>query len=167
MASYASLDEAFGGSYGKKGKTMKDENKVYNSPTRRTESALNEHADAITSLTRSLPIASNDEDQTNNYAPARISGTRSGTNQIEPFSVRDYKSPTIPGTPGFAYAPPEPSSDARGDWDTRLDRLVRKMERTTATAGETSTHDLLLYIFTGVFMLFVLDTFVQIGKRSK
>jgi len=103
----------------------------------------------------------------NNYSPARVSGTRSGTNQIEPFSVRDYKTPTIPGTRGFAYAPPEPSSDTRGDWDARLDRLVRKMERTTATNGETSTHDLLLYIFTGVFMLFVLDTFVQIGKRSK
>jgi hypothetical protein len=168
MASYASLDEAFGGSYGKKGK-ITDENKVYNSPTRRTESALAEHADAIKSLTRSLPIASNDEDASNNYAPARISGTRSGTNQIEPFSVRDYKTPTIPGTHGFAYSPPEPSSDARGDWDVRLDRLVRKMERNSAAAssGETSTHDLLLYIFTGVFMLFVLDTFVQIGKRSK
>ena len=166
MASYASLDEAFGGSYGKKGR-IADKNKVYNDPTRRTEAALEEHSDAIESLTRSLPIASNDEDATNNYSPARISGTRSGTNQIEPFSVRDYKTPTIPGTPGFAYAPPEPSSDPRGQWDSRLDRLVRKMERSTASSGETSTHDLLLYIFTGVFMLFVLDTFVQIGKRSK
>jgi hypothetical protein len=165
MASYASLDEAFGGSYGTKGK-IKDENKVYNSPTRRTEAALEANADAIKSLTRTLPITENDEDATNNYAPARISGTRSGSNQIEPFSVRDYKSPTVPGTHGFAYAPPQPSSDARGDWDVRLDRLVRKMERSSA-GGETSTHDLLLYIFTGVFMLFVLDTFVQIGKRSK
>jgi len=168
MASYASLDEAFGGSYGKKGKNIKDENRVYNSPTRRTESALEEHSDAIKTLTSTLPIASSDDDMINNYSPARISGGRSGNNQIEPFSVRDYKTPTIPGTPGFAYAPPEPSSDPRGDWDARLDRLVRKMERSTAAGGgETSTHDLLLYIFTGVFMLFVLDTFVHIGKRSK
>ena len=165
MASYASLDEAFGGSYGTKG-NIKDANKVYNSPTRRTEAALEANADAIKTLTRTLPITENDEDATNNYAPARISGTRSGSNQIEPFSVRDYKTPTVPGTHGFAYAPPQPSSDARGDWDVRLDRLVRKMERSSA-GGETSTHDLLLYIFTGVFMLFVLDTFVHIGKRSK
>ena len=165
MASYASLDEAFGGSYGKKGKIT---TKVYNSPTRRTESALDDHADAIKTLTSTLPIASSDDEMSNNYSPVRMSGkARSGTNQIEPFSVRDYKSPTIPGTPGFAYAPPEPSSDPRGQWDARLDRLVRKMERSTAAGGETSTHDLLLYIFTGVFMLFVLDTFVQIGKRSK
>jgi len=40
------------------------------------------------------------------------------------------------------------------------------MER-DSSGSETSTHDLLLYIFTGVFMLFVLDTFVHIGKRSK
>jgi hypothetical protein len=167
MTSYASLDEAFGGSYGtKKGTNIKDANKVYNSATRRTESALEEHADAIKSLTSSLPIAGNDEDAVNNYAPARINGTRSGTNQIEPFSVRDYKPPAIPGSHGFAYSPIEPTSDTRGDWDARLDRLVRKMERSTS-GGETSTHDLLLYIFTGVFMLFVLDTFVQIGKRSK
>jgi hypothetical protein len=165
MASYASLDEAFGGSYGQKGKIT---TKVYNSPTRRTESALDEHADAIKTLTSTLPIASSDDEMSNNYSPVRMSGkAHSGTNQIEPFSVRDYKTPAIPGTHGFAYAPPEPSSDPRGQWDARLDRLVRKMERSTANSGETSTHDLLLYIFTGVFMLFVLDTFVQIGKRSK
>jgi hypothetical protein len=167
MASYASLDEAFGGSYGQKGK-IKDANKVYNSPTRRTESALEEHSDAIKTLTRTLPIASSDDEMVNNYSPVRMSGkAHSGSNQIEPFSVRDYKSPPIPPSFGFAYAPPEPTSDARGEWDARLDRLVRKMERSTAAGGETSTHDLLLYIFTGVFMLFVLDTFVQIGKLSK
>ena len=165
MASYASLVEAFGGSDGQKGKIT---TKVYKSPTRRTESALDEHADAIKTLTSTLPIASSDDEMSNNYSPVRMSGkAHSGTNQIEPFSVRDYKTPAIPGTHGFAYAPPEPSSDPRGQWDARLDRLVRKMERSTANSGETSTHDLLLYIFTGVFMLFVLDTFVQIGKRSK
>ena len=169
MASYASLDEAFGGSYGKKGR-MKQEDKIYNSPTRRTESALEEHSKVIGELTKSLPISSNDSDDTDNYAPAMIGGGgghgRSGANQIEPFSVRDYKTPTIPGTSGFAYAPPQPSSDRRDGYDTRIEKLIRRMER-EGSGGETSTHDLLLYIFTGVFMLFVLDTFVQIGKRSK
>jgi len=165
MASYASLDEAFGGSYGKKGE-IKNENKVYNSPTRRTENALAEHAVAIGSLTKSLPISSSDTDDTDNYAPAMIgSGGRSSKNQIEPFSVRDYKGPQIPGTPGFAYAPPEPTSDRRDGYDTRVEKLLRRMER-DSSGSETSTHDLLLYIFTGVFMLFVLDTFVHIGKRS-
>jgi hypothetical protein len=165
MASYASLDEAFGGSYGKKGR-IKDQNKVYNDPTRRTESALGEHAETIKSLTSSLPIASSDDEITNNYGPARITGSRSGNNQIEPFSVRDYKPPAIPGTQGFAYSPVEPTSDSRGQWDTRIDRLIRKIEQGSTSGGEASTHDLLLYIFTGVFMLFVLDTFVHIGKRS-
>jgi hypothetical protein len=163
MAGYATLDEAFGGAYGKKGK-IKDENKVYNSPTRRTETALQEHSAVIRELTSSLPIANGDQDSSDNYAPAMVSGGRSGNNQIEPFSVKDYRTPDIPGTPGYAYAPPEPSSDRRGGWDTRMEKLVRKME--ASSSGEASTHDLLLYIFTGVFMLFVLDTFVQIGKRS-
>ena len=52
MASYASLDEAFGGSYGKKGQ-IKQEDKIYNSPTRRTESALQEHSKVIGELTKS------------------------------------------------------------------------------------------------------------------
>jgi hypothetical protein len=165
MAAYASLDEAFGGSYGKKG-TIKEEDKTYNSATRRTESALEQHSKVIGELTKTLPIASRDSDETDNYAPAMISGSRSGTNQIEPFSVRDYKLPTIPGTAGFAYSPPEPTSDRRNGYDTRVEKLLRRMEHDGA-GGETSTHDLLLYIFTGVFMLFVLDTFVHIGKRSK
>ena len=164
MASYASLDEAFGGSYGKKGQ-IKQGDKIYNSPTRRTESALQEHSKVIGELTKSLPIASRESDETDNYAPAMIGGGRSGTNQIEPFSVRDYKGPHIPGTPGFAYAPPEPTSDRRDGYDTRVEKLLRRMER-DSSGSETSTHDLLLYIFTGVFMLFVLDTFVHIGKRS-
>jgi len=166
MASYASLDEAFGGSYGKKGR-MKDEDKIYNSPTRRTENALQEHSKTIGELTKTLPISSRDSDETDNYAPAMNGGggSRSGTNQIEPFSVRDYKGPLIPGTPGFAYAPPQSESESRGGYDTRVEKLIRRMER-EGSGGETSTHDLLLYIFTGVFMLFVLDTFVHIGKRS-
>jgi hypothetical protein len=129
MASYASLDEAFGGSYGKKGQ-IKQEDKIYNSATRRTESALQEHSKVIGELTQTLPIASRDSDDTDNYAPAMIGGGgRSGKNQIEPFSVRDYKGPLIPGTPGFAYAPPEPSSDRRDGYDTRVEKLIRRMER--------------------------------------
>ena len=163
--SYASLDEAFGGSYGKKG-SIKQENKVYNSPTRRTESALQEHSKVIGELTKSLPIASRDSDETDNYAPAMNTGGRSSRNQIEPFTVRDYKMPPIPGSHGFAYIPPEIDSPPRDGYDTRVDKLLRRLER-ESSGSETSTHDLLLYIFTGVFMLFVLDTFVQIGKRSK
>ncbi|NBR60685.1 hypothetical protein EB118_02755 [bacterium] len=165
----ASLEEVFGGMYGK-GKLPKKETevhssqKVYNSPTRRTEAALQEHSKLINELERSLPIANSDEEMVNNYSPAKLSGqARSNANQIEPFTVKDYTPPPIPGTYNFAYESPIPAIDKSLGWDRRIDKIMKKLEYTP----ETSTHDLILYVFTGVFFLFVLDTFVNIGRRSK
>jgi hypothetical protein len=157
----ASLEEVFGGMYGK-GKLPKKETevhssqKVYNTPTRRTEAALQEHANVIQELERSLPIANSDEEMLNNYSPARLAGApKSNQNQIEPF--------TVPTQPQYAYESPIPAINESRGWGRKLDRIVKKLEETP----ETSTHDLILYIFTGVFFLFVLDTFVSLGKRSK
>ena len=165
----ASLEEVYGGMYGK-GKLPKKEidvhssQKVYNTPTRRTEAALQEHSKVIEELERSLPIANSDEEMVNNYAPSETVGpARSNNNQIEPFTVKNYTPPPIPATHNYAYESPIPNMDATRGWDRRLEKLVKKMEYTP----EASTHDLVLYIFTGVFFLFVLDTFVSIGKRSK
>ena len=165
----ASLEEVFGGMYGK-GKLPKKEvdvhssQKVYNTPSRRTEAALEEHAGVIRELERSLPIANSDEEMVNNYAPAKLSGpAKSNNNQIEPFTVKGYTPPPIPATHNYAYESPIPQMDSLRGWDRKLEKIVRKLDYTP----ETSTHDLILYIFTGVFFLFVLDTFVAIGKRSR
>jgi hypothetical protein len=164
MAGYAPLEEAFkGGAFGPKSHAGE---KVYSSPTRRTEASLQEHAKLITDLTKSLPIASSDADVANNYAPARISGGRGNGNQMEPFSVQDYRSPEIPGTGGYAYESPVPGSNALVGWDRKLDRLLRQIDQRQAPR-ETPTGDILLFVFTGVFFIFVLDTFVTLGRRSK
>lgn len=160
----ASLEEVFGGMYGKGRPAKKENGQVYNSPTRRTEAALQEHSGVIRDLERSLPIANSDEEIVNNYAPAKISGPpKSNNNQIEPFTVKEYTPPPIPATHNYAYESPIPQMDSFRGWDRKIDKLVKKLEYTP----ETSTHDLVLYIFTGVFFLFVLDTFVTLGKRSK
>lgn len=171
MAQYASLEEAFGGKWGApRAKSsvprevdVHSSQKVYNTPSRRTEAAITQHADLIKNTSKSLPLGDND----NNYAPARLSGpAHSGKNQIEPFSVNDYQPPAIPGTGDWSYASTPPAFGQQLHFDAKMDKMMRMLEG--GAGGETpSTHDLLLYIFTGVFALFVLDSFVTLGKRSR
>lgn len=158
----ADLHEAFGGTYGKKAGAKKEKEMIFHNTDRRTQSAMETHDKTIRDVTRSLPIASSpDADMDDNYVPDRHKKT---ANQIEPFSVQKYTPPEIPSTPDYAYQPVSLPGPPRGDWDKRIDKLIRRMDR--EQTGETSTHDLVLYIFTGVFFLFVLDTFVTLGKRS-
>lgn len=173
MAQYASLDEAFGGTWGTSKKRpaapvqdVHSTQKVYNTPTRRTEASLSTHADLVKDTLKSLPIgeSSNLED---NYAPARLSGSpHSSKNQIEPFSVNDYKPPAIPGTADWSYASTPPQDGQSLHWNAKLDKMMNLLQ--SRSGVETpSTHDLLLYIFTGVFALFVLDSFVSLGRVAR
>ena len=172
MAQYASLEEAFGGKWGsskQKPPTVPREidvhssQKTYNSPTRRTEAALDDHAKLIKETMKTLPFGDNSD----NYAPARLSGpAHTSKNQIEPFSVNDYTPPAIPGTQDWSYASTPPAFNQQLHFEEKLNKIMRMLEG--GSSGETpSTHDLLLYIFTGVFALFVLDTFVTLGKSSR
>jgi hypothetical protein len=140
-----------------------EQEKIFSSTTRRTEAAIQNNRKIVDDLSRSLPIAASpDTDLENNYTPSRHTKE---SNQIEPFSVSKYTPPAIPATPDYAYQPASLPGPPRGEWDSRIDKLIRRMDR--EQTGETSTHDLVLYIFTGVFFLFVLDTFVTLGKRSR
>jgi hypothetical protein len=155
----ASLEEAFGGTYGRKGGPKQE--KIFHDSTRRNTAAQETHEKTIRELSKSLPIASaGKDDLDDNYTPSKHT-----TNQREPFSVQNYTPPEIPATPGYAYEPASLPGPPRGEWDRRVEKLIRRMDM--QQTGETSTHDLVLYIFTGVFFLFVLDTFVTLGKRSR
>ena len=158
----ADLGEAFKGEYGKKAGSKKEKEMIFHNTDRRTEAAMETHDKTIRDVSRSLPIASSaDADLDDNYTPDRLSKS---SNQIEPFSVKKYTPPAIPSTPDYAYQPVSLPGPPRGEWEKRIDKLIRRIDR--EQTGETSTHDLVLYIFTGVFFLFVLDTFVTLGKRS-
>ena len=166
MAGYASLEDAFkGGPWAAK----KQAEKVFSSPTRRSEETLKEHAKLINDITKSLPIASADTDMSENYGPARIVGTSSGTNQREPFGVQDYRSPEIPAGGGYAYESPVPYDNSQRGWERKLDTIIKHMhvQQEKHQSRETPTADLLLFVFTGVFFIFVLDTFVTLGRKSK
>jgi hypothetical protein len=61
----------------------------------------------------------------------------------------------------------EPSKNNNAELDEKLNKILRLVEeRGPAKYEPASTHDLLLYVVTGVFFLFTLDSFVLLGKNS-
>jgi hypothetical protein len=135
------------------------EGRVYQTPAHRSNAAIQRNKKTIDDLSKSLPIVENDEEAESNYAPAKISHTR------EHFSQKkeSYANPYDIGA-NFSYAPPEFQEAA---YDVKLDRIMRMIEQNKTGYETPSSQDMLLYIFTGVFFLFSLDSFVHLGKRMK
>ena len=165
----ASLDEVYGGKYGSSSSSARP--KIYNSPNRRTEGALESNSKLVEDLARSLPISKDgNSDDRDNYAPVKFDAAPQSKNQREPFytppvAVQNYTPPPMPSSHN-EYAYPAIHSGQNVEWERRVDKILRRMQSVPSSGGETSTHDLVLYIFTGVFFLFVLDTFVHLGKRG-
>ena len=164
----ASLDEVYGGKYGSSSSARP---KIYNSPNRRTEGALESNSKLVEDLAKSLPISKDgNSDDRDNYAPVKFDAAPQSKNQREPFytppvAVQNYTPPPMPSSHDYAY--PAIHSGQNVEWERRVDKILRRMQSSVpSSGGETSTHDLVLYIFTGVFFLFVLDTFVHLGKRG-
>jgi hypothetical protein len=180
MASYATLDEAFGVSsfaHKKRATTAKPEEKldkdaaglVFNSPQRRTMAAMEQNKELIGNLEKTLPIATSDEERHTNFTPMRVSGYTNTQkyNQIEPFYSPMSTTPPMPKTQSFAYAPPSYEGFYDKSIERKLDKLLSRVPGNTAGYETPATHDMLLYIFTGVFALFVLDNFVTLGKKLR
>jgi hypothetical protein len=72
--------------------------------------------------------------------------------------------PSDTGT--IAYAPPG-FGGSEVVYDQKLDRIMRMIEQNRVGYETPSSQDMMLYIFTGVFFLFTLDTFVNLGRRMK
>jgi len=104
------------------------------------------HGKAIDDLSRTLPIVQSDEEARKNYRPEK-------TRVQEHF-----------GAPEFPYAPPSFTGGANDD---KLNRILHMIEQNRTGYEPASTHDMLLYVFTGVFFLFAMDSFVSLGKRMR
>lgn len=48
---------------------------------------------------------------------------------------------------------------------SKLNYAIQMLERKSLGSEPTGTHDVILYSFTGIFMLFVLDNFVRLGHK--
>lgn len=159
----ASIDEVWGKDFGKQ--TPKPlsskanvpekrdpvkEGRVAASPQERSVEAVQRHRKTIDDLSKSLPIAETDEDVNKNYHGAKFAPMASSAEPIrENFG------------PQYAYSPPGFQNDHR------LMQLINRMEDSRSGVDTNSTQDMMLYIFTGIFFLFTLDTFVNLGKRMK
>ena len=165
----ASIEEVWGSSFSKRPQPINSkanvpekrdaqaEGRVYNSPQERSAASIQTHRKTIDDLSNSLPIVKSDNER--NYPPPM------STNHGASLAPMVSAMPTIgPIQEAFtpAYAPPGFQSEAK------LQQLIRKLDEDRSYGGETNaTHDMMLYIFTGIFFLFTLDSFVNMGRRMR
>lgn len=126
------------------------EGRVFNTPAERTDATILKHRKTIDDLSQSLPIVKTDEEAAKNYHGAKFVPMTTDTR--EHF-----------GSPVYAYAPPGFKDDS-----SKINSLLQRLEENRSTGVETnSTQDMMLYIFTGIFFLFTLDTFVNLGRKIR
>jgi len=174
----ASLEEVWGSAFPKKHHNMSSkhyqkeeprdaekEGRVFPTPIHRTNAALQRHRKTIDDLSKSLPIVGSDEEAESNYGPAKIGHTEEHMTNYSSTKA-GYLKPFTPSDSGtnFAYAPTSFQNAAN---DIKLDQIMKMIEQNKLGYETPSSQDMMLYIFTGVFFLFTLDTFVSLGKRMR
>jgi hypothetical protein len=175
----ASLEEVWGSSFPKKHHNIgsskhhvkeeprdaEREGRIFPTPVHRTAAALQRHKKTIDDLSTSLPIVGSDEEAEANYGPARIGNTQEHMTNFS-STKSGYTKPFYPSNGGtdFAYAP---NSFQEAANDIKLNQIMRMIEQNKVGYESPSSQDMMLYIFTGMFFLFTLDTFVNLGKRMK
>ena len=168
----ASLEEVWGSPFPKNHHNMASKNhknapprdpekegRIAPTPAHRSQAAITKHKKTIDDLSKSLPIVDGDEDAEANYQPARIEKTEHFTSTKAGYSKAFV--PTDSGT-SFAYAPPAFQEAAH---NVKLDRILRMIEQNKTGYEQPSSQDMMLYVFTGIFFLFTMDTFVKLGRR--
>lgn len=141
------------------------EGRVFPTPIHRTAAALQRHRKTIDDLSGSLPIAGSDEDAESNYGPAKV-GQSGMTEHFTSQVKKPYSKPFVPTDTGttFPYAPQSFQEDALS---LKIEKMMRMIEQNKTGYESPASHDMMLYIFTGVFFLFTFDTFVSLGKAMK
>ena len=176
----ASLAEVWGADFPKKSYSMagksgnigakeeqrdaEKEGRIASTPIHRSNASIQKHRKTIDDLSKSLAIVQDDEDAAVNFGPARVVASLSEKQESFTATKSKYTQPFFPNDAGtsFAYAPPSFQTAAN---DLKLDRIMRMIEQNKTGYETPSSHDMALYVFTGVMTLFVLDTFVNLGRR--
>lgn len=174
----ASIEEVWGSAFPKKHTNMASkyskkeeprdaerEGRVFPTPVHRTAAALQRHKKTIDDLTGSLPIVESDEEAESNYSPAKVGNTVEHMTNYSAIK-KPYTKPFYPVDTGtdFPYAPMSFQQDAMA---IKMDKILRMIEQNKTGFESPSSHDMMLYVFTGVFFLFTLDTFVTLGKNMR
>lgn len=143
---YATLEEAYGKPFGVR-KTVEETTArdtlqpkpEFTSLAKRAEQSKEKNQGLVDSLMKSLPLAREEE------APPQREAVR------ENFGSQ----------PAGVYALGKPTPHDETD---KLSRILRLVEQNRTGYERPAIQDIGLYVFTGIFFLFTLDTFVEIGK---
>jgi hypothetical protein len=176
----ASIEEVWGKPFPKKHHSMlskqsepeekrdaEREGRVFPTPVHRTTAALQRHKKTIDDLSKSLPTVASDEEAESNFNPEKLGPTRENMTNWSSTKAK-ITNPFYPSDSGsVAYAPPGYGMGGDLVYDQKLDRIMRMIEQNKTGYETPGSQDMMLYIFTGVFFLFTLDTFVNLGRRMK
>lgn len=154
MASFATIDEAYGG-FGLKSPPFARKHKVVNmapAPKISESKGDTKTKSVIEEIAKSMPVA---DDEENNFTPS-LPTPAMPKNSIEPFEVE-----------GHGWEPSEDMMDRKLDQCLHILRTRGQPVSGRSDDGQPTTEDVILYTLTGVFLIYVFDSFVNLGRRMK
>lgn len=153
---YSTLEDAYGTSFKQRAPiTEKTARPLYEEPiakpeftslAKKSEDSIRKNQSLVDSIQGSLPLDRNPE--TENFTMMRASPP--------PRMGREHFAQSQPA--GF-YETPEQAE--------KLNRILRLIEQNRTGYERPAVQDIALYVFTGVFFLFTLDTFVELGRSMR
>lgn len=118
----------------------------------------NEHSGGVTNL-ETTNINENIKQPTNNTEDTPVS--QEAFSELESNYSKDYYNQyRYPGS----YVAPQPSIDSQAELLKKLDNILYLLEEQQEDKTNLITEELILYVFLGVFIIYVLDSFVKVGK---
>ena len=110
-----------------------------------------------------VPLKQNmDQNNSNsNSTPQDPSIQPEAFSQLESTYSKDYyKQYRYPGS----YVASQPSIDSQAELLKKLDNILYLLEEQHEDKTNLITEELILYVFLGIFVIYVLDSFVRVGK---
>jgi hypothetical protein len=150
---YATLEEAYGSPFGQRRpvtQTAPEQEKPkpeFTSIEKSSAESIRKNQSLINSLQSSLPLDQNPA--TENFVVRQEAGKR-----------------MMMGREHFAQSQPAGVYESMEQSD-KLSRILRLIEQNRTGYERPAVQDIALYVFTGVFFLFTLDTFVELGKSMR
>lgn len=143
---YSSLEEAYGAPFGQRVQVTHEQKDAtaaakpaFSSMEKKSEESVKKNQALVDSVTASLPL--DDSPTTENF----------------------YVPPVVRQQAREHFTDPTPVKAS----EDKLSRILRLIEQNRTGYERAATQDMALYVFTGVFFLFTLDTFVMLGKSIR
>ena len=91
--------------------------------------------------------------------------SQEGFSKLESTYASDYYKQFSPYQ--GSYQIPQPSVNSNNELLKKLDNILHLLEEQQEEKTNLITEELILYVFLGVFVIYVLDSFVKVGKYTR